>query len=75
MGHSVRLRLMHELIHKGALNVSELCRLLDIPQSTVSQHLGKLKSFKMVSYERNGLEVYYRVEDETIIKVVKAVGL
>ncbi|WP_229174813.1 ArsR/SmtB family transcription factor [Bacillus cereus] len=30
------------MIYKGALNVSELCRLLGIPQSTVSQHLEKL---------------------------------
>nr|WP_242070386.1 hypothetical protein [Bacillus thuringiensis] len=45
------------------------------PQSTVSQHSNKLKILKLVSYERKGLEVFFVVDDSTIIKVIKTLGL
>nr|MED2847779.1 metalloregulator ArsR/SmtB family transcription factor [Bacillus thuringiensis] len=44
---------------------------LNMPQSTISQHLAKLKSAKIVSSERKGLEIYYKVENETIIQLVR----
>ncbi|TEA46764.1 transcriptional regulator [Bacillus sp. BH2] len=55
-------------ISKGPLNVSELQKLLRVPQSTMLQHLIKLKQFKMVSYERKGNEIYYKVSDEKVIE-------
>lgn len=75
LGHSARLRIVRELIAKRPLNVSELQKLVDMPQSTVSQHLTKLRSFKVVSYERKGLEVYYAVNDKDVIGVIKVLGL
>lgn len=75
LGHSLRLQIMHTLIRKGPLNVSELWRAVRLPQSTVSQHLNKLKSLKLVSYDWKGLEVFYRVDDPKIIKVIKTLGL
>ncbi|HFU7090053.1 TPA: ArsR/SmtB family transcription factor [Bacillus cereus] len=59
LAHPVRLEIMIELISRGTCNVSELVGILKIPQSTVSQHLGKLKSQKLVMQNRKGLEVYY----------------
>ncbi|MBJ8113702.1 helix-turn-helix transcriptional regulator [Bacillus cereus group sp. N6] len=56
---------------KKALNVSELQRYLAMPQSTVSQHLSKLKIHKVVAYERKGLEVFYRVDDEKVKQIMK----
>ncbi|MGQ3740886.1 ArsR/SmtB family transcription factor [Bacillus sp. Fil] len=70
LGHPVRLRIVQLLINKGSLNVSELQRLLDMRQSTVSQHLIKLKMDKIVSYERKGTEIYYKVEDEKVIELM-----
>jgi DNA-binding transcriptional ArsR family regulator len=76
LGHHIRLEIMHTLIRKGPLNVSpELWRAVRLPQSTVSQHLNKLKSLKLVSYDRKGLEVFYRVDDPKIIKIIKTLGL
>ncbi|HDR6246267.1 TPA: helix-turn-helix transcriptional regulator [Bacillus cereus] len=66
LAHPVRLRLVHQLLKKKSLNVSELQRYLSIPQSTVSQHLSRLKIHKVVAYERKGLEVFYRVDDEKV---------
>ncbi|AKR12985.1 ArsR/SmtB family transcription factor [Bacillus thuringiensis] len=71
LGHPVRLQIVHQLIKKTSLNVSELQRYLSIPQSIVSQHLGRLKIHKVVAYERKGLEVFYRVDDEKVKQTLK----
>lgn len=71
LAHPVRLQIVHQLIKKTSLNVSELQRYLAMPQSTVSQHLGKLKSHKVVANERKGLEVFYRVDDEKVKQTLK----
>ncbi|MDF9506829.1 metalloregulator ArsR/SmtB family transcription factor [Bacillus cereus] len=73
LGHPMRLMIVQELISKGPLNVSELQKLLRVPQSTMSQQLIKLKQFKMVSYERKGNEIYYIVSDEEVIESMKGI--
>ncbi|EEM93069.1 hypothetical protein bthur0013_56020 [Bacillus thuringiensis IBL 200] len=35
------------------------------------QHLGKLKLHKLVAYERKGLELFYRVDDEKVKQTLK----
>ncbi|MGQ7113412.1 ArsR/SmtB family transcription factor, partial [Escherichia sp. TWPC-MK] len=46
--------------------MSEIQQFFSMPQSTVSQHLSKLKTHKVVAYERKGLEVFYRVDNEKV---------
>ncbi|OLR23047.1 ArsR/SmtB family transcription factor [Bacillus cereus] len=75
VSHPMRLLIVHQLVKKGSLNVSQLQKLSQLPQSTVSQHLSKLKSLKVVSYDRKGLEVYYKVTDEQVIRAVKTLQL
>lgn len=43
---------------------------LDLPQSTVSQHLQKLRSAGIVATERNGLEVNYVLADQRIEQMI-----
>jgi len=71
LAHPVRLQIVHQLVKKTSLNVTELQQYVDMPQSTVSQHLSKLKSHKVVAYERQGLEVFYRVDDEKAKQTLK----
>lgn len=75
VSHPMRLLIMHQLVQKGLLNVSQLQYLSKIPQSTVSQHLSKLKALKVVAYDRKGLEVHYKVTDEQMIRAVKTLPL
>ncbi|OLR26024.1 ArsR/SmtB family transcription factor [Bacillus cereus] len=75
LAHPMRLLIVQKLITAGSLNVSELQKLIYLPQSTVSQHLSKLKIPKIVSYERKGLEVYYEVIDKKIIETIQVLGL
>lgn len=71
LAHPLRLQIVHQLLKKNILNVTELQQYVDMPQSTVSQHLSKLKSHKVVVYEREGLEVFYRVDDEKAKQTLK----
>ncbi|MHB0802582.1 metalloregulator ArsR/SmtB family transcription factor [Bacillus thuringiensis] len=75
LAHPMRLLIVQKLITMGSLNVAELQSFMYIPQSVVSQHLSKLKTPKIVSYERKGLEVYYKVIDKKIIDIIQVLGL
>ncbi|MCU5601244.1 MULTISPECIES: ArsR/SmtB family transcription factor [Bacillus cereus group] len=75
LGHPMRLEMVRELIAKGPLNVSELQTLLRAPQSMISKQLTRLKYDKVVFYERKGTEVYYTVNDEKVIGVMKVIEL
>lgn len=71
LGHPVRLCIVRGLLDKGACNVTTIHECLEMPQSTISQHLAKLKSAGIIIGDRNGLEITYRVEDPVIIKIIE----
>lgn len=75
LGNPTRLYIVHMLIAKGPLNVSGLWKTMHLPQSTVSQHLLKLKAYKLVSWERKGTEIYYRVDNAKVIKIIHTLRL
>ena len=62
LAHPVRLSLVKIMLAKGPTNVTTMYGDLQMPQSTISQHLSKLKA-KMVTGTRKGLEIYYEVTD------------
>lgn len=61
LAHPVRLCIVRGLLSCDGSNVSNIQNCLDMPQSTISQHLAKLKSSGIISGERNGLEIIYKV--------------
>lgn len=71
ISHPVRLCIIRGLLNDPGCSVNKIKGCLDMPQSTISQHLAKLKSAGIVNGVRNGLEVNYYVIDEKAIKVVK----
>ena len=71
IAHPIRLCILTKLLTEGICNVTDMHCCLDAPQSTVSQHLAKLRSAGVVSTERNGLEVKYNIADEQVIKILK----
>lgn len=73
LSHPIRLCIVKGLLEQGSNNVSHMQGCLDIPQSTLSQHLSNLKSASIIDSERNGTEVYYRVIDEEAIKIINAI--
>lgn len=71
LAHPVRLCIVRGLIENGGCNVTHMQDCLNIPQSTISQHLQKLKTAGVITGKRNGLEIKYSVCNEDIIKLVK----
>jgi DNA-binding transcriptional ArsR family regulator len=70
LSHPIRLCIVRGLMRKKKCNVSYMQECLDLPQSTVSQHLQKLRSAGIVETERNGLEVYYVLNDQRIEQII-----
>ncbi|MGW5982746.1 ArsR/SmtB family transcription factor [Bacillus mycoides] len=74
MAHPVRLQIVKELNQRKICNVTQLTDLLKIPQSTVSQHLSKMRG-KILRSERRGLEMYYHIENFKACQIVSVLGL
>ncbi|WP_028610712.1 ArsR/SmtB family transcription factor [Paenibacillus harenae] len=71
LAHPVRLCIVKGLLKKGHCNVGYMQECLDLPQSTVSQHLQKLRNFGIVTTERNGLEVNYTIADDRVKQLIQ----
>jgi len=72
LANPVRLRLVHSLLTRGCHNVSCMEREIGMSQSCVSQHLQKLRLAGVVSADRLGNEVYYRVTSPEVAKLAAA---
>ncbi|KLA29409.1 ArsR/SmtB family transcription factor [Bacillus cereus] len=74
MAHPVRLQIVKELESRKVCNVTQLTELLEVPQSTVSQHLSKMRG-KILRSERRGLEMYYHIVNSKACQIVSILGL
>lgn len=72
ISHSSRLCILFKLLRDGECNVTKMQNCLCEPQSTVSQHVSKLKSAGIIEGKRKGTEIIYKITDEEIIKILKA---
>ncbi len=72
LGHPVRLKIVEGLIYNNECNVKKMVRALGLPQSTVSQHLGILKSAGIVRIRKEGVKCCYRLSDKKIESLIKA---
>ncbi|OBR91191.1 MULTISPECIES: helix-turn-helix transcriptional regulator [Clostridium] len=70
LAHPIRLCIVRGLLDKGCCNVTHMQNCLKIPQSTLSQHLQKLRTAKIIEGTRNGLEVNYSVCNKTAIDLI-----
>ena len=64
--HPVRLCIVKGLLENGECNVTYMQNCLNAPQSTVSQHLQKLKAAGIIEGKRDGLMVNYKICNEKI---------
>lgn len=69
-----RLRLLG-LLQGGPMNVTTLCQKLDLAQPTVSHHLGLLRGLNLVSNRRDGKQVFYSLNAETVTNLDECGGL
>lgn len=71
ISHPIRLCILRGLSEEGDKNVSYIQGCLDVPQSTLSQHLAKLRLSGVVKDERRGTEVFYSLADDEVRRIIK----
>ena len=49
------------ILSRGERNVTSLCQELELPQPTVSHHLGLLRSGGLLVCRRSGKQIYYQL--------------
>ena len=73
MGTEARLRIMQTLLsaHPDGLVVGDIQSELDIPNSTLSHHLDKLKSEGLVKVQREGTFLRYLADTEALQELLR----
>ena len=67
MANPTRLKIMN-LLREGEKSVEELKRRLGLNKANLSQHLAVLRQRKIVTARKAGLNVYYSVANQKMIK-------
>lgn len=62
LADGTRVRLLR-LLEQAELSVSDLCTIVQLPQSTVSRHLKVLAADQWIAHRREGTNHLYRVDD------------
>ncbi|MCM1565454.1 MAG: metalloregulator ArsR/SmtB family transcription factor [Dehalobacter sp.] len=70
LSHPVRLCIVKGLMENGESNVMSMQNCLSIPQSTISQHLSALRNKGIIRGRREGLEVFYSVQNLLVKKLI-----
>ncbi|NET00630.1 MAG: helix-turn-helix transcriptional regulator [Sphaerospermopsis sp. SIO1G2] len=73
LGDPNRLRVL-SLLANQELCVSDLANLLEMSESAVSHQLRNLRSMRLVSYRKQGRNVFYRLHDSHIFHLYQAVA-
>jgi ArsR family transcriptional regulator, arsenate/arsenite/antimonite-responsive transcriptional repressor len=73
MGTEARLRIMQSLLsaHPDGLVVSEIQKELDIPNSTLSHHLDKLRQEGLVQVRRESTFLRYTADTDTLQQLLQ----
>ena len=72
LAHPARLKIVVGLL-KDECNVAKIQRVLGLPQSTISQHLGILRNAGIIKGRREGTKTCYRVIDVRVRKIVEII--
>jgi len=62
LSESIRLRIV-VLLTKGELCVCDLTEVLNLPQSTISRHMSRLKTAGIIENRREGRWIHYQLND------------
>ena len=70
LGNEKRLEIVYNLMQRE-LKVHELETVTSLGQSALSQHLAILRAEKIVKTRRVAQNIFYSLENETAVKIVK----
>jgi ArsR family transcriptional regulator, cadmium/lead-responsive transcriptional repressor len=69
LGDLTRLRIVEALLEKER-NVSDLIKLLKVPQSNISNHIACLKWCGYITSRKDGTSIYYQITDERVKRIL-----
>ena len=64
-----RLVILCQLV-EGEKSVTQLIEATLLPQTSMSQHLSKLKEENIVTFRRDHRSLYYSIKNEAILKIM-----
>lgn len=67
LANDTRLRLLHSLIRADEMCVGDLARVMNMKPQAVSNQLQRLVDRSIVSFRRNGNQIYYRIVDPCVV--------
>lgn len=70
LAHPARICIVKGLLENGECNVTYMQTCMDTPQSTVSQHLQRLRAVGIVESKRKGLEIYYKISNKKVADLI-----
>ncbi len=74
LGHEKRLKIIYGLLNEKC-NVGEIQDMLNISQSSLSQHLRILRDAGILESEKEGNKVIYSLNNETVKKIFGIIDL
>lgn len=72
LAHPHRLRMVQMLL-QGEYTVGELAEACNLPSHMASEHLGRMKDRGLLSAERRGRNMYYRVAEKGLEGIMACV--
>jgi ArsR family transcriptional regulator len=70
IAHPIRLKILCGLI-RDKCNVGGIVKKLELPQSTVSQHLSLLRSRGIITPRKEGVRTCYTVDNKKVCEIIK----
>ena len=70
MAHPVRLKILQGLLCDEC-NVGGIVQKLELPQSTVSQHLSLMRKKGIITPRKEGVRTCYRVESQMVRELIE----
>lgn len=71
LANPTRLCIVYGLFKGGVRNVSEIQGCAEVPQSSVSQHLAKLKAAGILKCQRYANEMHYYLANEEVKALIQ----
>ncbi|MEK4109439.1 ArsR family transcriptional regulator [Paenibacillus sp. DS2363] len=71
LGDPVRQRIISLLIDQESMNVSQIAEHVPMSRPTVSHHLKILRQSGLLSVQKKGTEMYYKLEFNDAIELIK----
>jgi len=72
VAHPVRLQIV-ELLEAKEMCVGDIVTALGVKQAITSQQLNMMKDKGVLNCRRDGAKVYYRIENENVIKLLDCI--